>query len=43
MEVDTDEPDPRKKLIIDEHMDVYPKPIRLQLVWVSAQRSGDLV
>ena len=22
--VDTDEPDPRKKLIIDEHMDVYP-------------------
>ena len=24
VEVDTDEPDPRKKLIIDEHMDVYP-------------------
>jgi peptidoglycan-N-acetylglucosamine deacetylase len=22
--VDTDEPDPRKKLIIDEHMDIYP-------------------
>ena len=22
--IDTDEPDPRKKLIIDEHMDVYP-------------------
>ena len=22
--VDTDEPDPRKKLIIDEHMDVFP-------------------
>jgi cellulose synthase/poly-beta-1,6-N-acetylglucosamine synthase-like glycosyltransferase/peptidoglycan/xylan/chitin deacetylase (PgdA/CDA1 family)/spore germination protein YaaH len=22
--VDTDEPDPRKKLLIDEHMDVYP-------------------
>jgi cellulose synthase/poly-beta-1,6-N-acetylglucosamine synthase-like glycosyltransferase/peptidoglycan/xylan/chitin deacetylase (PgdA/CDA1 family)/spore germination protein YaaH len=22
--VDTDEPDPRKKLIVDEHMDVYP-------------------
>ncbi len=22
--VDTDEPDPRKKLVIDEHMDVYP-------------------
>ncbi|MGB6686281.1 MAG: glycosyltransferase [Terracidiphilus sp.] len=25
VEVDTDEPDPRKKLIIDEHMDVYPR------------------
>jgi len=24
VDVDTDEPDPRKKLIIDEHMDVYP-------------------
>jgi peptidoglycan-N-acetylglucosamine deacetylase len=24
LEVDTDEPDPRKKLIDDEHMDVYP-------------------
>jgi peptidoglycan-N-acetylglucosamine deacetylase len=24
IEVDTDEPDPRKKLIDDEHMDVYP-------------------
>lgn len=24
VEVDPDEPDPRKKLIIDEHMDVYP-------------------
>ena len=22
---DTDEPDPRKKLIVDEHMDVYPR------------------
>lgn len=22
--IDTDEPDPRKKLIVDEHMDVYP-------------------
>jgi cellulose synthase/poly-beta-1,6-N-acetylglucosamine synthase-like glycosyltransferase/peptidoglycan/xylan/chitin deacetylase (PgdA/CDA1 family)/spore germination protein YaaH len=22
--IDTDEPDPRKKLIIDEHMDIYP-------------------
>jgi cellulose synthase/poly-beta-1,6-N-acetylglucosamine synthase-like glycosyltransferase/peptidoglycan/xylan/chitin deacetylase (PgdA/CDA1 family)/spore germination protein YaaH len=25
IEVDTDEPDPRKKLITDEHMDVYPR------------------
>jgi cellulose synthase/poly-beta-1,6-N-acetylglucosamine synthase-like glycosyltransferase/peptidoglycan/xylan/chitin deacetylase (PgdA/CDA1 family)/spore germination protein YaaH len=25
VQVDTDEADPRKKLIIDEHMDVYPK------------------
>ncbi len=25
VQVDTDEPDPRKKLIIDEHMDVYPQ------------------
>ena len=25
VEVDTDEPDPRKKLIDDEHMDVYPR------------------
>ncbi|HEY1646389.1 MAG TPA: glycosyltransferase [Terracidiphilus sp.] len=25
VEVDTDEPDPRKKLVIDEHMDVYPR------------------
>jgi cellulose synthase/poly-beta-1,6-N-acetylglucosamine synthase-like glycosyltransferase/spore germination protein YaaH/peptidoglycan/xylan/chitin deacetylase (PgdA/CDA1 family) len=25
VEVDTDEPDPRKKLAIDEHMDVYPR------------------
>jgi cellulose synthase/poly-beta-1,6-N-acetylglucosamine synthase-like glycosyltransferase/peptidoglycan/xylan/chitin deacetylase (PgdA/CDA1 family)/spore germination protein YaaH len=24
VEVDTDEPDPRKKLVVDEHMDVYP-------------------
>ena len=24
VEVDTDEPDPRKKLMVDEHMDVYP-------------------
>ncbi|MGH9559936.1 MAG: polysaccharide deacetylase family protein, partial [Terracidiphilus sp.] len=26
VEVDTDEPDPRKKLIVDEHMDAYPHP-----------------
>jgi cellulose synthase/poly-beta-1,6-N-acetylglucosamine synthase-like glycosyltransferase/peptidoglycan/xylan/chitin deacetylase (PgdA/CDA1 family)/spore germination protein YaaH len=25
VEVDTDEPDPRKRLVIDEHMDVYPR------------------
>ncbi|MGA2535781.1 MAG: glycosyltransferase [Terracidiphilus sp.] len=25
VQIDTDEPDPRKKLIIDEHMDVYPR------------------
>ena len=25
VEVDSDEPDPRKRLIIDEHMDVYPR------------------
>lgn len=25
VEVDPDEPDPRKKLIVDEHMDVYPR------------------
>ena len=31
LEVDTDEPDPRKKLIVDEHMDVYPHP------WVDQQ------
>jgi cellulose synthase/poly-beta-1,6-N-acetylglucosamine synthase-like glycosyltransferase/peptidoglycan/xylan/chitin deacetylase (PgdA/CDA1 family)/spore germination protein YaaH len=24
VEIDSDEPDPRKKLIVDEHMDVYP-------------------
>ena len=28
--VDTDEPDPRKKLIIDEHMDVYPRTYTIQ-------------
>lgn len=30
VEVDTDEPDPRKKLIIDEHMDVYPQTYTIQ-------------
>jgi peptidoglycan-N-acetylglucosamine deacetylase len=28
--VDSDEPDPRKKLIIDEHMDVYPRTYTVQ-------------
>jgi cellulose synthase/poly-beta-1,6-N-acetylglucosamine synthase-like glycosyltransferase/peptidoglycan/xylan/chitin deacetylase (PgdA/CDA1 family)/spore germination protein YaaH len=28
--VDTDEADPRKKLIIDEHMDVYPRTYTIQ-------------
>ena len=28
--VDTDEPDPRKKLIIDEHMDVYPRTYSIE-------------
>ena len=28
--VDTDEPDPRKRLIIDEHMDVYPHTYTIQ-------------
>ncbi len=30
VELDTDEPDPRKKLIIDEHMDVYPTTYTVQ-------------
>ncbi len=30
VEVDTDEPDPRKKLIVDEHMDVYPHTYTVQ-------------
>jgi peptidoglycan-N-acetylglucosamine deacetylase len=30
VEVDSDEPDPRKKLIIDEHMDVYPNTYTVQ-------------
>ena len=28
--VDTDEPDPRKKLIVDEHMDVYPRTYTIE-------------
>ena len=30
VEVDTDEPDPRKKLIDDEHMDVYPRTYAIE-------------
>jgi cellulose synthase/poly-beta-1,6-N-acetylglucosamine synthase-like glycosyltransferase/peptidoglycan/xylan/chitin deacetylase (PgdA/CDA1 family)/spore germination protein YaaH len=30
VDIDSDEPDPRKKLIIDEHMDVYPSPYTVQ-------------
>jgi cellulose synthase/poly-beta-1,6-N-acetylglucosamine synthase-like glycosyltransferase/peptidoglycan/xylan/chitin deacetylase (PgdA/CDA1 family)/spore germination protein YaaH len=30
VEVDSDEPDPRKKLVIDEHMDVYPHTYTVQ-------------
>jgi cellulose synthase/poly-beta-1,6-N-acetylglucosamine synthase-like glycosyltransferase/peptidoglycan/xylan/chitin deacetylase (PgdA/CDA1 family)/spore germination protein YaaH len=30
VEVDTDEPDPRKKLIVDEHMDVYPNTYTIE-------------
>jgi cellulose synthase/poly-beta-1,6-N-acetylglucosamine synthase-like glycosyltransferase/peptidoglycan/xylan/chitin deacetylase (PgdA/CDA1 family)/spore germination protein YaaH len=30
VEVDSDEPDPRKKLIVDEHMDVYPRSYIVQ-------------
>ena len=30
VEVDTDEPDPRKKLIVDEHMDVYPQAYEVE-------------
>jgi cellulose synthase/poly-beta-1,6-N-acetylglucosamine synthase-like glycosyltransferase/peptidoglycan/xylan/chitin deacetylase (PgdA/CDA1 family)/spore germination protein YaaH len=28
--IDTDEPDPRKKLIVDEHMDVYPRTYTIE-------------
>jgi peptidoglycan-N-acetylglucosamine deacetylase len=30
VQVDDDEPDPRKKLIVDEHMDVYPRSYTVQ-------------
>jgi peptidoglycan-N-acetylglucosamine deacetylase len=30
IELDTDETDPRKKLIVDEHMDVYPRTYTVQ-------------
>ena len=30
VEVDADEPDPRKKLIVDEHMDSYPRAYTLE-------------
>ena len=30
VQIDSDEPDPRKKLIIDEHMDVYPHTYTVQ-------------
>ena len=30
VELDTDETDPRKKLIVDEHMDVYPRTYTVQ-------------
>ncbi len=30
VQIDTDEPDPRKKLIIDEHMDVYPRTYTIE-------------
>jgi cellulose synthase/poly-beta-1,6-N-acetylglucosamine synthase-like glycosyltransferase/spore germination protein YaaH/peptidoglycan/xylan/chitin deacetylase (PgdA/CDA1 family) len=30
VDIDTDEPDPRKKLIVDEHMDVYPRTYAVQ-------------
>ncbi len=30
VELDTDETDPRKKLIVDEHMDVYPRTYTIQ-------------
>ena len=30
VQIDTDEPDPRKKMVIDEHMDVYPHSYTVQ-------------
>jgi len=30
VEVDTDEPDPRRKLIVDEHMDAYPRTYAIE-------------
>ena len=30
VQLDTDEPDPRKKLIIDEHMEIYPRTYTVQ-------------
>ncbi len=30
VQIDDDEPDPRKKLIIDEHMDVYPRTYSIE-------------
>jgi len=30
VEVDSDEPDPRKKLIVDEHMDAYPRTYTIE-------------
>ena len=30
VEIDTDEPDPRKKLIVDEHMEVYPRTYTIE-------------
>ena len=41
VEVDTEETDPRKKLIVDEHMDVYPQHVHDRAVRVSPQQGGD--
>ena len=37
VEVDTDEPDPRKKLIDDEHKDVYPRSYTTVNTWLQPQ------